>query len=79
MKSIDGHNLKEIYDALNAAPFEAGKPSLIVAKTKKGRGISFMEGNINYHHWHPGKEEQEKALAELAAMDAALKEKEAAK
>ena len=79
VKSIDGHNLKEIYDALNAAPFEKGKPSLIVAKTHKGRGISFMEDNINYHHWHPGEEEAKKALAELDAMDAALKAKEAAK
>lgn len=79
VRSIDGHNLKEIYDALNAAPFEKGKPSLIVAKTHKGRGISFMENNINYHHWHPGEEEAKKALAELDAMDAALKAKEAAK
>ena len=77
VKVIDGHNLKEIYDALNAAPFEKGKPSVIIAKTKKGRGISFMENNIDYHHWHPGKAEQEQALKELDAMDAALKAKEA--
>lgn len=65
VKVIDGNSVKEIYEALNSIPFEVGKPSLIMAKTIKGKGLSFLENNINYHHWNPGKEESEKALEEL--------------
>ena len=65
VKVINGHSVKEIHEALNSIPFEVGKPSLIIAKTIKGKGLSFAENNIEYHHWNPGKEEAEKALEEL--------------
>lgn len=65
VKVIDGHNVKEIYETLNSIPFEVGKPSLIVAKTIKGKGLSFAENNVKYHHWNPNKEEAEKASEEL--------------
>ncbi len=68
-KTVDGHDVKALYDALESAPFEKGKPSLIVAKTKKGCGISFMENNVGYHHWHPGKDESDKALCEIEAAE----------
>lgn len=48
-REINGHNLQEIIMALKAAPFEKGKPSLIIANTVKGKGVSFME---NTHEWH---------------------------
>jgi transketolase len=65
VKTVDGHDVKALYDAFAAAPFEEGKPSLIVAKTQKGKGISFMEDNVAYHHWHPGEEEANQALDEM--------------
>jgi transketolase len=66
VKTIDGHSIREIYEALVAVPFESGKPSMIIANTIKSKGMSFAEGNYQYHHWNPGKEEAEKALKELA-------------
>ena len=62
---MDGHDVKALYDAFESAPFEKGKPSMIVAKTKKGKGISFMEDNVEYHHWHPGEKEAKQALGEM--------------
>lgn len=66
VKIIDGHSMKEIYEALTAAPLETGKPTMIIANTIKSKGMSFAEGNYKYHHWNPGREEAEKALHELA-------------
>jgi len=65
VKVIDGHCIKSIYEAVTSTPFEAGKPSMIIANTVKGKGLSFAENNYKYHHWHPGREEAEKALEEL--------------
>ena len=71
VKEIDGNNMKEITDALDAAPFAPGKPSLILAHTVKARGISFAEGVASSHYWKPAKEELQKAIAEV---DAKIKE-----
>lgn len=49
VREINGHNLQEIIMVLKAAPFVKGKPSLAIANTVKGKGISFMENN---HEWH---------------------------
>lgn len=65
VEEIDGHNMEEILRVLQKLPIEKGKPSIIIAHTIKGKGISFME---NTHEWHYGKlnkEEFEKALIEL--------------
>ncbi len=51
VKTIDGHNYKEIWDALSGLPIEKGKPSWIIANTVKGKGVSFME---NKYQWHYG-------------------------
>lgn len=64
--SIDGHNLEEIFSALEAAKTCKGKPTLILAKTVKGKGVSFMENVCGFHGTAPTPEEREKALAELA-------------
>jgi transketolase len=63
--SIDGHNIPEIIDALKEARNTKGKPTLIVAKTHKGKGVSFMEDQAGWHGKAPNAEEVEKALAEI--------------
>jgi transketolase len=65
---IDGHNFDEISSALNEADEVNGKPTAIIAKTIKGKGVSFMEGKVEYHGVAPSAEELEKALEELEAV-----------
>ena len=65
VREIDGHDHAAIAGALRAAPFEAGRPSVIVAHTTKGRGISFMEDRLAWHYKSPTDELLEQALAEL--------------
>ncbi len=69
VRTVNGHDVKELYDVLNSVPFEKGKPSMIIAKTRKGCGISFMENNVEYHHWHPDDAEAQIALAEISASE----------
>ncbi len=64
-QEIHGHDFGEILKALDTARKEIEKPTLIVAKTIKGRGVSFMENNIHWHGVAPNKEESERALIEL--------------
>lgn len=62
---IDGHNYQEIYDAIENGK-KADKPTIIVANTIKGKGVSFMENNAGWHGKAPNKEDYEKAMLELA-------------
>ena len=62
---INGHNYKAIIYAYNEAEKIKGRPTIIVAKTVKGKGVSFMENQVDWHGKAPTKEEAEKALAEL--------------
>ena len=61
---IDGHNVSEIYDAIEKAKLSSN-PVAIVANTIKGKGVSFMENNAGWHGKAPSKEDYEKAMAEL--------------
>ena len=63
--SIDGHDLDQIMDGLNTARNTKGKPTAIIAKTHKGKGVSFMEDEAGWHGKAPNTEEVEKALAEI--------------
>jgi transketolase len=63
---IDGHDLKQVYDALTKAPETKGQPTVIIAHTVKGKGVSFMENNVDFHGKAPSAEQLEKALKELA-------------
>jgi transketolase len=63
--SIDGHDIPAIVEALDHAKKFKGKPTVIVAKTHKGKGVSFMEDNADWHGKAPGEEDTEKALDEL--------------
>lgn len=62
---IDGHDLPQILGALETARATKGRPTAIVARTVKGKGVSFMENQFAYHGKPPTKAEAEKALAEL--------------
>ncbi|KGG80512.1 transketolase [Caloranaerobacter azorensis H53214] len=62
---IDGHNFEEIFEALDKARETKGKPTIIIAKTVKGKGVSFMENKVGWHGSAPNDEETEKALVEL--------------
>jgi transketolase len=63
---IDGHDMGQILDALDEADTVKGKPTVIVANTVKGKGISFAENVVGYHNGTFTQETYEKALAELA-------------
>ena len=63
--SIDGHSFKEIEEAFAKAREFKGKPTAIIAKTIKGKGVSFMENNAGWHGKAPNEEEAKKAVAEL--------------
>lgn len=62
---IDGNNMQEIVDTLDSMPLEKGKPSLVVAHTVKGKGISFEENKVSCHYWSPGEEELQRAIQEV--------------
>ena len=62
---IDGHDFHQILDALSAARRTRGRPTLILAHTVKGKGISFMENNPEFHGRAPTKEEYALAMEEL--------------
>ena len=62
---IDGHNFDEIDEAVNACMEVKGKPSVIIMKTVKGKGVSFMENEVEWHGSAPNKEQYETAVAEI--------------
>lgn len=63
---IDGHNMEEIIAAVEMAKETTGKPTMIVAKTVKGKGVSFMEDQVGWHGVAPKADEMERALEELS-------------
>lgn len=66
---VDGHRFDEILGAVDEAKATKGKPTLIIANTVKGKGVSFMEHQIAWHGAAPNKEQTDKALAELRALN----------
>jgi len=62
---IDGHNFDQILNAFDEAKATKGKPTIIIAHTIKGKGVSFMENNAEFHGKAPTSEEAERALKEL--------------
>ncbi len=61
----DGHSFKKLMDALDEAEAVKGKPSVILAHTIKGKGVSFIENQVRWHGIAPKKDELERALKEL--------------
>ena len=70
VRTIDGHNIPAITDALTRPSH--GKPVAVIANTVKGKGISFMEDTVKWHHRVPTDDEYTTALTELAAAEAQL-------
>ena len=65
---IDGHDFEQIKDALDKAKTVKGKPTAILCRTVKGKGVSFMENQVGWHGVAPNKEQFELATAELEAQ-----------
>lgn len=63
---IDGHNFEQILNAFDQAKKIKNKPTIIIAKTVKGKNVSFMENVVDFHGRAPTKEEAENALKELS-------------
>lgn len=64
-KEVDGHQFPSVIGALDSFPFEKNKPSVIVAHTTKGKGVSFMENSLYWHYSCPNEDECRLALGEL--------------
>lgn len=64
---IDGHDFKQIEDALTNARITKERPTAIIAATTKGKGVSFMENKVNWHGSAPSAEQYEAAIRELEA------------
>jgi transketolase len=65
--SVDGHDLRQICDALDVAATIKGKPTVIIAKTVKGKGVQFMEGQFQFHNAPITKAQWEEAMQILAS------------
>ena len=70
---IDGHNIEQFIDATNEAKAIHDKPTMIIAHTIPGKGVSFMENNYTWHGKPPTKEEAAKALSELRTLGGKIK------
>ena len=62
---VDGHNIEQLIDAFESAKLTKGKPTIIIAKTVKGKGVSFMENKAEWHGKAPNEEEYKQAMNEL--------------
>ena len=69
VREIDGHDHTQIQSALTSVPFEPGMPSVIIAHTIKGKGVSFMENQLAWHYKSPNTEQLAQALAELGLAE----------
>lgn len=65
VRTVDGNNVAELSEVFAALPFETGKPSVIIANTVKGKGVSYMENVLKWHHGVPNATEYEQAQLEL--------------
>ena len=65
VQHVDGHDLTGLKKAFDALPFVKGKPNLVIAHTVKGKGVSYMENILKWHHGVPTEQQYNEALAEL--------------
>ena len=65
VKEINGNSVEELDHIFKTIPFESNKPNLIIANTSKGKGISFIENVVSWHHRVPSDEEYKLAIEEL--------------
>lgn len=74
--SIDGNDIHSLIETFDGIPFTDGKPTLVIANTVKGKGVSIAENAINWHHRVPSDEELALAISELTSQIASLEAKE---
>ena len=74
VKHVDGHDLGALKAAFDKMPFVAGKPGLVIAHTVKGKGVSYMENNLKWHHGVPNEKQYGEAMSELEMAGYALSE-----
>ncbi|MBW3466995.1 transketolase [Arthrospiribacter ruber] len=65
VRQVDGNDLKELENNLLDVPFEKGKPNVIIAQTVKGKGVSYMENTLKWHHGVPNDQDYKLAIEEL--------------
>ena len=70
-RRINGHDYSALLDTLGGVPFEREKPSIVIADTTKGKGVSFMEDVGRWHHGVPDDSQYASAMAELETAEAA--------
>ena len=75
VRRANGNSVAELTDVLGQVPFEVGKPNLLLTHTIKGRGVSFMENTLKWHHRVPTADEFAQAMVELNQAEAGLLEK----
>jgi len=69
VRHVDGNDIAALVDMFSQLPFETGKPNLVLAHTTKGKGISFIEDKVPWHHKVPTETEFEVALRELGLAE----------
>ena len=69
VREVDGNSVPDLVTCLKQVPFEPGKPNLILAHTTKGKGISFIENQVGWHHHVPSDDEYEIAMNELDSAE----------
>ena len=74
VKHVDGHDFDALLQTFDEMPFTSGKPSLVIAHTVKGKGVSYMENQLKWHHGVPNEKQYAEAMAELEQAAAALQE-----
>lgn len=72
VQECNGNDVSELVATFDAVPFVTGKPNLVLAHTTKGKGVSFMEDTVKWHHRVPTDSEYSAAVDELARAEAAL-------
>ena len=70
VQEVNGHDHEQLSQALTTVPWEAGKPSILIAHTTKGKGVSFMENKVEWHYKSPNVEQLSLAVAELEDVHA---------
>ncbi len=74
--NVDGHNIEQLIQAFSIARHQKGMPSIIIANTIKGKGVSFMENEVSWHGRAPSKEQYEQAMNELKLKELNFLEQE---
>ena len=65
VRHVDGHDFEELKKTFDSMPFNEGKPNLVIAHTVKGKGVSYMENVLKWHHGVPSEQQYADAMTEL--------------